>query len=223
MATAEFEGDAEYLDQDAGPGPEEADQEMATQTIAPPAPKGKGKGKAKGKPKPKGKDKPKDKPKDRPKAAGRARVARAPADDVKGKAKAKATDKAVPSPRGGMGRRPASAVPPSIRHAVDKAAAGRGRWTPTASQIGPVSNLLSQANNPTRALILMGLREGALNVGDISAALGTTQPAISHHLTLMRLSGVVAQTRAGKNNFYALTEVGERLADVVAGMIADLG
>ena len=47
-----------------------------------------------------------------------------------------------------------------------------------------------------------------------------SQPAVSHHLALLRHGGVVISRRLGKNSFYGLTETGEELAKVVRTVIA---
>ena len=47
-----------------------------------------------------------------------------------------------------------------------------------------------------------------------------SQPAVSHHLALLRHGGIIAPRRQGKNNFYALTEAGDHLAQVVQGVVS---
>jgi DNA-binding transcriptional ArsR family regulator len=59
------------------------------------------------------------------------------------------------------------------------------------------------------------LAEGEKHVGGICEALKQKHPATSHHLALLRHSGVIARRRQGRNIFYALTEAGEQLASVV--------
>ena len=46
-----------------------------------------------------------------------------------------------------------------------------------------------------------------------------SQPAVSHHLALLRHGSIIAPRRQGKNNFYGLTESGEELAKVVKALI----
>jgi DNA-binding transcriptional ArsR family regulator len=56
-----------------------------------------------------------------------------------------------------------------------------------------------------RLLILMLLaQEGETHVSAICKMLGLTQPAVSHHLTQLRIAGLVAFRRDGKYNHYAL-------------------
>ena len=42
------------------------------------------------------------------------------------------------------------------------------------------------------------------------AQFSQSQPAVSHHLALLRHGGIIAPRRQGKNNFYSLTETGSR-------------
>jgi ArsR family transcriptional regulator, zinc-responsive transcriptional repressor len=77
------------------------------------------------------------------------------------------------------------------------------------------SILLKQASDPTRLQIILMLSEGERHVGSLGDELNQSQPAISHHLALLRHGGIIAPRRQGKNNFYALTDLGEELAGVV--------
>ena len=79
--------------------------------------------------------------------------------------------------------------------------------------------LLKQASDPTRLQILLMLAEGECHVGGLSETLHQTQPAVSHHLALLRHGSLITPRRAGKNNFYALTEHGEALATIVKALV----
>src|SRR5205085_11615569 len=55
----------------------------------------------------------------------------------------------------------------------------------------------------SRMKILLALaQDGELHVSALCELLGQSQPAVSHHLTLMRMSGLVGYRRDGKHNFY---------------------
>jgi DNA-binding transcriptional ArsR family regulator len=56
-----------------------------------------------------------------------------------------------------------------------------------------------------RILIYLG-REGELNVTELCERLEQSQPAVSHHLALMRVAGIIEPRRAGKHNYYSLRE-----------------
>jgi DNA-binding transcriptional ArsR family regulator len=80
--------------------------------------------------------------------------------------------------------------------------------------------LLKQVSDPTRLQVILMLSEGEKHVGALCTELNQSQPAVSHHLALLRHGGIIAPRRQGKNNFYGLTEAGEDLAMVVKGLMA---
>src|SRR5581483_1376807 len=77
------------------------------------------------------------------------------------------------------------------------------------------SILLKHVSDPTRLQVILILSEGERHVGALCAQLSQSQPAVSHHLALLRHGGIIAPRRQGKNNFYSLTDTGAALADVV--------
>ena len=85
-----------------------------------------------------------------------------------------------------------------------------------SSQIRQAADLLKQVSDPTRLQVLMLLTEKERNVSELCADLGTqSQPAVSHHLALLRHGRLIEPRRSGKHNFYYLTEAGRELAQVV--------
>src|SRR4051812_5417998 len=92
---------------------------------------------------------------------------------------------------------------------------GSAGTRPTA-EIRRVAELLKQVSDPTRLQVLMLLSEKERNVTELCADLGTqSQPAVSHHLALLRHGRLIEPRRSGKHNFYYLTEAGRELAQVV--------
>ncbi|APW60118.1 HTH-type transcriptional regulator KmtR [Paludisphaera borealis] len=84
------------------------------------------------------------------------------------------------------------------------------------AEIRRVAELLKQVSDPTRLQVLMLLSERERNVTELCADLGTqSQPAVSHHLALLRHGRLIEPRRSGKHNYYALTEAGRELAQVV--------
>jgi DNA-binding transcriptional ArsR family regulator len=81
------------------------------------------------------------------------------------------------------------------------------------------SMLLKQVSDPTRLQVILMLSEGERHVGALSGELNQSQPAVSHHLALLRHGGIIAPRRQGKNNYYGLTETGEDLAAIVKSLI----
>jgi ArsR family transcriptional regulator, arsenate/arsenite/antimonite-responsive transcriptional repressor len=60
-------------------------------------------------------------------------------------------------------------------------------------------------SDETRLRILTYLaREGELHVTALCDKLGQSQPAVSHHLALLRVAGLIEARRDGKHNFYSV-------------------
>ena len=60
-------------------------------------------------------------------------------------------------------------------------------------------------SSPGRLQILGSLADGPLPVGQITAALGMEQSAVSHQLRVLREAGLVIAERRGKHRHYALS------------------
>src|SRR5436190_11104752 len=87
--------------------------------------------------------------------------------------------------------------------------ASRGRLTamPVVSDeairdLVQVARLLSDETR-LRILFLLAQR-GEIHVSDLCERLGQSQPAVSHHLALLRVSGLIEARREGKHNFYSV-------------------
>jgi DNA-binding transcriptional ArsR family regulator len=104
-----------------------------------------------------------------------------------------------------------------------KGAAAKARSAKEAGQrlkqAQRASALLKHVSDPTRLQVILTLAEGERHVGALCEQLDQSQPAVSHHLALLRHGGVIAPRRQGKNNFYGLTETGVGLASVVKQLI----
>jgi DNA-binding transcriptional ArsR family regulator len=109
--------------------------------------------------------------------------------------------------------RPARATTAAARSKAAGAAVQRFR------KVQRAAILLKQASDPTRLQIILTLSEGEKHVGALCEDLNQTQPAVSHHLALLRHGGLIAPRRAGKNNYYTLTDSGIELAKVVRGVV----
>jgi ArsR family transcriptional regulator len=76
----------------------------------------------------------------------------------------------------------------------------------------------------TRLKILLSLmREGELHVSALCERLGQSQPAVSHHLALLRAAGLIESRRDGKHNFYAVQQARFRqiVGELLDGMNVD--
>ena len=64
--------------------------------------------------------------------------------------------------------------------------------------------ILRVLSDPTRLRLLEALRDGERNVSSLCESLELAQPTVSHHLALLRSSGLVRPRRNGKQIFYSL-------------------
>jgi ArsR family transcriptional regulator, zinc-responsive transcriptional repressor len=112
-----------------------------------------------------------------------------------------------------------AAVTSSAASATAKAAKAKKGAEQRLKQVQKAAILLKQVSDPTRLQVILMLSEGERHVGALCDDLHQSQPAVSHHLALLRHGGIIAPRRQGKNNFYGLTEAGEELAKVVKGVI----
>lgn len=58
--------------------------------------------------------------------------------------------------------------------------------------------------DPTRRQILKLLQEREMSAGEIAAYFDMTKPSISHHLNVLKSSGLVLDERQGQNIIYSL-------------------
>jgi ArsR family transcriptional regulator, arsenate/arsenite/antimonite-responsive transcriptional repressor len=70
-------------------------------------------------------------------------------------------------------------------------------------------------------IVLALAQDGELHVSALCELLRQSQPAVSHHLTLMRMVGLVGYTRHGKHNYYHLAS--GHVRDLFEQFFADSG
>ena len=69
--------------------------------------------------------------------------------------------------------------------------------------IKSLSEMFKLLADCSRLKILLALASnGEMHVSALCRLLDQSQPAVSHHLTLMRMSGLVGYRRDGKHNYY---------------------
>jgi len=81
------------------------------------------------------------------------------------------------------------------------------------------ATLLKQVSDPTRLQVVTLLSEEERHVGGLCDQFNMSQPAVSHHLAVLRLGGIIDRRRQGKNNFYSLTDTGFRLSNICKGVV----
>lgn len=68
------------------------------------------------------------------------------------------------------------------------------------------AELFGALGDPTRVRIVGLLAHAELCVGDLCLVLGMSQPAVSHHLRLLRTLRLVTARKEGKHVFYSLLD-----------------
>lgn len=75
----------------------------------------------------------------------------------------------------------------------------------TTEKMEKVAFILKTTAHPTRiAIVQLLAQQESLSVTDISEKLQVEQSLLSHHLTGMKLKGILSSKRDGKNIYYAL-------------------
>jgi ArsR family transcriptional regulator len=93
--------------------------------------------------------------------------------------------------------------------------------------IGRLAKIFKLLADESRLKILLALaQDGEMHVSALCQLLGApgkpaSQAAVSHHLTLMRLTGLVSFRRERKNNFYRLES--NQIQDLLEQVFAALG
>lgn len=88
--------------------------------------------------------------------------------------------------------------------------------------IGRMTAVFKLLADPSRLKIVLALaQDGELHVSALCELLHQSQPAVSHHLTLMRMVGLVGFRRDGKHNYYHLASAHVR--DLFEQFFADSG
>jgi DNA-binding transcriptional ArsR family regulator len=70
-----------------------------------------------------------------------------------------------------------------------------------------LSDVFKMLADKSRLQIVLTLaRDGERHVTDLRDLVGQSQPMVSHHLTLMRMVGMVQCNRVGQHHYYRLVE-----------------
>lgn len=93
-----------------------------------------------------------------------------------------------------------------------------------------LAEMFKMLSDPSRLKIVLALaQDSELHVSALCELLGTpgepdkpaSQPAVSHHLTLMRMAGLVGFRRDGKHNWYFLAS--DHVRDLLEQFFTDTG
>ena len=92
---------------------------------------------------------------------------------------------------------------------------------PSAEEIAGVADAMKQLGDPSRLQIFWLLCHCEECVLNIAALVNMTSPAVSHHLRLLKNSGLIVCRRAGKEMYYKTADT--ELAQVLHHTIETLG
>ena len=92
--------------------------------------------------------------------------------------------------------------------------------SPEAHRLQNAAEVLKSVSDSTRLGVLVLLKKGERNVTELVSALKAhSQPAVSHHLSLLRHAHLVERNQRGKHVYYELTKKGKALATLVERII----
>ncbi len=67
-----------------------------------------------------------------------------------------------------------------------------------------MSDVFKALSDPTRRRILELLKKKSMNAGEIADEFNISKPSISHHLTILKSSGLIFDERKGQNIIYSI-------------------
>lgn len=88
---------------------------------------------------------------------------------------------------------------------------------PASGQVEAIAARLRLLGDPTRLRIVCALGQGESDVGCLASLAGVGMPAVSQHLSKLRLAGVVHCRREGQRMVYELTDPAVR--DLVVDLL----
>lgn len=110
-------------------------------------------------------------------------------------------------------------ISPDVNADGDEPAVDVAITDDTLSEMTAVFKLLA---DKSRLKIVLALAQaGRMHVTALCNMLKQSQPAVSHHLTLMRMVGLIKFDRTGKHNFYYLDS--GFLRDLIEQFFSDAG
>src|SRR5215468_12401259 len=91
------------------------------------------------------------------------------------------------------------------RHAETNGQSSTSAGEVSDQVVRDLAQVFKLLSDETRLRILFYLAQNnELHVTDLCNRLGQSQPAVSHHLALLRVSGLIESRREGKHNFYSV-------------------
>lgn len=80
----------------------------------------------------------------------------------------------------------------------------------------PILSVLGDATRPSIILCLLeNMQQGGMRVGELSTLIHISRTALSHHLKILKESGIVAMREVGTKNFYYLNYKSKRMNSLI--------
>ena len=113
--------------------------------------------------------------------------------------------------------------PTDAHDAEEMAEAIMTTMPPVADQVvRDLAQVFKLLSDETRLRILLYLAQsGELHVTDLCSKLEQSQPAVSHHLALLRVSSLIESRREGKHNFYSVRT--DTFGDMLVSLFSSTG
>lgn len=92
---------------------------------------------------------------------------------------------------------------------------------PTDEEIHVAVSSLKMISDSTRLKTLFLLEQGESSVVELCGSLGVTLPVVSHHVALLKVSGIVKTRRAGRHIYYSLSHLGRFAVSTARRLMKD--
>ena len=95
-------------------------------------------------------------------------------------------------------------------------------WKMPPEALALVAGRFKVLSEPLRLRILQELEAGRLSVGELTAAVGATQPNVSKHLKMLQDARLVERKQEGNTVFYSIADDSVfALCDLVCGRLKE--
>ncbi|MER6379069.1 ArsR/SmtB family transcription factor [Streptomyces sp. NPDC001118] len=101
-------------------------------------------------------------------------------------------------------------------------APGTGRQDPSAEVLAEAAAAFGLLASPARLHIVWALIQGESDVTGLAERVGGALPAVSQHLTKLKLAGLVRSRREGRRQVYFVDAAGQAAVDVVRLLVGRL-
>jgi DNA-binding transcriptional ArsR family regulator len=110
----------------------------------------------------------------------------------------------------------------TLKPTTDSVGASNATPEVSDSMVRELAQVFKLLSDETRLRILFYLVQNSeLHVTDLCNRLGQSQPAVSHHLALLRVSGLIESRREGKHNFYSVQT--EQFGELLVSLFSAAG